>query len=169
MPTNIRGSDNFDSALAGTPIGFSFAVNNVTGTGAGTFPHTVAIPKQTDGNEILTLTYTPKRSNSVLIIDVTTMFGEVSNTGNHGVACLFKDSALDAIACGECVSAGDVNTLSHGTVTFRHVEVAGNTTARIYKLRVGVDVGSVRWNGYGATQYYGTSNKTTISITEIAQ
>jgi hypothetical protein len=156
-----------DIVTANVVLQTVYAENNVTGTGTGIFPYDGTIPQITEGNEILTVTITPKSANTRLVVTAQTQFGELSNTGNHGAAAIFRDSDVNAHAVGQLGYGGDNANLSGGSVSILHSELSGSTAQTTFHLRVGVDSGTTRWNGEGATQYYGTANKTTMMVMEV--
>jgi len=158
---------NYNVDLTPTVLQVVYAELTTSGTGTGVIPHDATIPQNTEGNEILTCSITPKSTQSKLIITVSTAIGEVTNTGNYGAAALFLDSIADAIYTAPLSSGGDARTISFGTIHMTTVYVNADSMPKAFKLRVGMDTGAVRWNGSYATQYYGASNKTTITITEV--
>jgi len=135
-----------------------------SGTTTATIPYDTSIPQQTEGAEILTCSITPTRADSNLLITIRTYLSETVNTGTQVVGALFRDATADAIATGLAV---DSSTSINASEVFIQIRVPStSTTATTFKLRVGNDIGSCRWNGRLATQYYGSTNLTSIHIQE---
>ena len=144
--------------------------SGLIGTGSGTIPLDSTTPQNTEGNEILTCSITPKSSSSYLLITISTFVGEVANLGDWATVAVFRDSGSDAIFSkytgGSSYAAGGYNG---GVFAFTFRVLAGSTSSTTFKLRAGQDNGSINWNGFGSTNHIGASNKTSIAIMEIAQ
>ncbi len=122
------------------------------------------IPQNTEGTEIVTVTITPKRSDSTIRIRFSGMCAFPIGSSQQVTAAVFQDSAADAIfATGKLVGVAVIDALS-GEFTV----AAGSTTARTYKLRVGAASGTVRMNGNAAGRHYGGIAATTLTAEEIA-
>jgi len=149
---------------SGAVLQTAYSELTTSGTTTATIPYDTSIPQQTEGAEILTCSITPTREDSNLLITVRTYISEVTNTGESVVAALFRDSGLDALAVGAV--SEDESNIASGSTSIQVRVPSNSTTATTFKLRVGNDVGSCRWNGYMATQYYGASNLTSIHVQE---
>jgi len=135
-----------------------------SGTSSATIPYDTSVPQQTEGVEILTCSITPSSATSNLLITVRTFVSETVNTGNRITGALFRDATLDAIASS--MAPNNETAISAGEIVLQ-IRVPSNSTApTTFKLRVGNDVGDVRWNGYLGVQYYGNTNITSIHIQE---
>lgn len=125
---------SFDSVAAGTIIGHSIVSTAATSSGTANIPADDSIPQSTEGLEVLTLSYTPKRADSVLVIEAQS-FGIASGQVPLAMA-LFKDSGASAIAASAGPNSYDSG--QHPSAPFlAHTETSGSTSARTYKIRVG--------------------------------
>lgn len=154
---------------AGTILGSAYAELTTSGTGSTTIPADDTIPQNNEGDEILTLAYTPKLASSYLLVEAFTYLHEITNTGDYASAALFRDSGADAISANT-TQAGtqSLDGLANGSVPLVARVVAGSTSSTTFKLRVGMDGGSVRWNGNETARLFGGVLKTFIKVTEIA-
>jgi len=97
------------------------------------------IPQNTEGTEVLTVTITPTAADSVLEIDAVAFCA--SQSGEIVVGALFVDSTADALdACGAFTSS-----IGCQPVPLRYYVVAGSTSARTYKFRVGTYFSGRDW------------------------
>jgi hypothetical protein len=103
-----------------------------TATGTTTFPLDDTIPQSTEGDQYMTLSFTPKISTSILEIE---FYGTFKNSasGSIGVA-LFQDSATNA-SCA--VQGGTGNSGVDGTIYLKHFQTSGSTSAITFKIRAG--------------------------------
>jgi hypothetical protein len=145
----------------------TYAELTTTGTGTNTIPYDATIPQITEGNEILTCTITPKSSTSSLLIFVSTFIGEVANNGNYPCAALFRDATVDAVSAMTDYAVNGNNGISACDINMICKIPSTATVSTTIRLRVGMDIGTIRWNGAVSTQYYGTAQKTTITIMEV--
>ena len=144
-----------------TPNNIVQIVNTQTGATDSTaiaIPHDNTIPQITEGKEFMSLAITPTNAANILYIDVVIfcMASEVSWV----IAALFQDSAANALAAGTEVvrGAGD------GTcINFRHKMVAGTTSETTFRVRAGLDAGTLTFNGL----YFGGIMASSITITEV--
>lgn len=163
--SNLTGTLSTDRFPAGSVIGYyetkSFNIINVTGA----IPYDNTIPQQTEGYEVFTLSYTPKKANSLLRIE---FFGSGEfNNGSQLISALFVDSGSNALAAAVGSYGSDNWT---GIAKLDHTVSAINTTARTYKIRCGVNSGTFHINGQaGGSVMFGGVGYAKMSITEIAQ
>lgn len=132
-------------------------------TGTTTIPFDDTIPQNTEGDEYLTRSITPKSATSTLIIEVELC---VSTSIAAGVIlALFQDSTANALATkyAFCDTA-----FGRDTVTLRHVMTSGTTSATTFKVRAGMDsAGTLTVNGSNTARLFGGTLTSTITITEI--
>jgi hypothetical protein len=129
-------------------------------------PYDDTIPQITEGDELLTLAFTPLSATSKLVIEGS-LIANHSGDGGVDTFALFKDS--DANAIYAAFRAGPAN--SAGTMSFKYIVTAGSTTARTYKLRVGTDsptTSSVQINGYNGARILGGVVVSSLTISEVA-
>ncbi len=149
---------------AGTQIGFAYNAGSYP-TLTGTIPTDGTIPQNTEGTEIMTCAYTPKAANSLLKIEVFVPLTGFTNSQGL-VAALFKDSTANALcAAVNIVNDGNFPYGNYCSVHMTHVESAGSTAARTYKVRAAGNKGNTPsiGNGFGGADY------PRITITEIRQ
>lgn len=164
LRNNTTNVVEYEAASAQVVLQTVYTELTTSGTGSGNIPFDGTIPQNTEGNEILTLAITPKKSDSKLLIMAQTTLGEVTNTGDSMCAAIFRDSVADAKAIATTLF--DENIFPR-TLNILHQEDSTSTATTTFKLRVGIETGAVRWNGAGNTQYYGAANKTTLKIMEV--
>jgi hypothetical protein len=142
-------------------------VNTQTGTvasGSGTIPIDNTIPQNTEGNEFMTLAITPTSASNKLLINVNFIGGEVANLSNHYTVALFQDFTANALAS----TIGDGFGTGASSVNFTHYMTAGTASSTTFKVRAGLDSGSLYMNGFtGIGQIYGGVAVSSITITEI--
>lgn len=160
----------------GAVLGVGYAELATSGTGNVELPRDTTIPQNTEGTEILTLTYTPRRANSRLLVEAVTYVTETANFSNFVGAALFRDSQANAIGAGyNNGQSQDLVNLSHAAIPVSTSVISGSTAATTFKLRVGGDGGTpqYRWNSDAQTRLsgaiFGGAMKTTLKVTEIAQ
>lgn len=103
----------------------------------GTIPKDDTIPQQTEGTEVLTVTYTPKSASSTLVVKAS-FFGVQPGSGGAHLCAIFRDSTADAV--GACLQLGATSTaLEHNIMV---TTPSGSTAATTFKLRVGGETGT---------------------------
>lgn len=145
-------------------ISFSSAQESNLLTGTTTTPYDDTIPQNTEGTQFLSVTMTPKKASSILVIDIC-LAAFAATTNNEITGALFRDSGADAIAAWDLTQSTTV--FSPGGVTLRHVVTAGSVAATTFKFRMGVATsGTVTLNGRGGARKYGGVAISSISVTE---
>ena len=142
-------------------------VNTQTGavaTGTTIFPEDDSIPQNTEGDEYMTLSITPKSATSVINIEAHVFYSNTNST--RAGTGLFKDSDADALAFTSNF-IDDLTSMSNMQVFYS--ETSGNTTARTYKIRCGniQTSGTFTFNGQGGNRKFGGTVLSTIRILEI--
>lgn len=142
-------------------------VNTQTGavaTGTTIFPEDDTIPQNTEGDEFMTLSITPKSATSTINIEAHVFYSCTAST-RAGLG-IFKDSDADALA----FTSNFIKDLtSMGNMQAFYSETSGNTTARTYKIRCGniQTAGTFTFNGQGGVRKFGGTVLSTIRILEI--
>lgn len=142
-------------------------VQRVTATDSAYTTHTTSIPldntipQNTEGDEILTVSITPRGAGNILFVTVNIMFS-IGVTLGTAVFALFRDSAADAVRA-TAVTVGDNSGIE--TLYLVHEEAATATSSTTFKLRAGRTANTLRINGGSAALFNGTS-KTVITIEE---
>ena len=142
----------------------------ILATGTTIIPQDNTIPQITEGDEFMSLAFTPKFANSKLLIQVTTHGSHTSLTRPRHIVALFKDAIVNALAAS-LTRIGEDRQNIESTQTFSHTEIAGTVDLRTYRVRIGSDLaGTYTFNGNtSATQQLGGVMASSITITEIAQ
>jgi hypothetical protein len=140
-------------------------VNTQTGavaTGTTIIPQDDTIPQNTEGDEYMTLSITPKNASNILFIQVDVL---LSNSASNALsACLFQDSTANALA-----STIDFQTTATGVslLSFNYTMTAGTTSATTFKVRAGGSgAGTTTFNGSGGARLHGGVLTSSITITE---
>jgi len=134
------------------------------------------IPQNTEGDEVLTATITPKNTNNYLVID----FVGVGSCNLQSPCCvaLFRDAVANAIAATTwgCDDGKEYSQNWNIPISLKFVMPAGTTNPITFKIRVGCSL-----NGGGAgsgayinsfydwgaqTRVFGGVAATTLTITE---
>ena len=154
---------------SGIVVGTAYAEISSLVTCNVAIPSDDTIPQQsTEGTEVLTLAYTPKFADSLLHIEAIA-HGYTAKGNLVPVACLFVDSAADALSVGWMFHASSTQGIT-ASIKCDHYEISGNTTSRTYKLRCGTTTTEpFEINGVGGVRRYGGALKTHIQVTEIRQ
>ena len=139
--------------------------SNSTYTTLGTIlPADGTVPQNTEGDEFLTLAFTPQTATSKLIISVSCHVGAANNVGMVGIA-LFKDSDTDALAAS---GEGIDSSIRTANVAFTYAMTSGTTSEITFKLRGGSDIATDAYlNGDASASSYGAANSSSIHILEI--
>jgi hypothetical protein len=134
-------------------------------TGTTQIPSDDTIPQNTEGDQYMTLAFTPNSATSTLIIQVTIQVSS-SAGGGRMTAALFQDSIANGLAasCQGFETAGKPMV-----IPFTYYMTAGTTSSTTFKVRVGANTaGTTTFNGSSSARLYGGIYSSSIIITEIA-
>ena len=134
-------------------------------TGTTLIPNDDSIPQITEGNEYMTIAYTPKSATNILVIEAVLVLSHSTTTSVNGTA-LFQDAVANALcATAETFTA---NAAAPHTTKLEHRMVAGTTSAVTFRIRAGSHTaGTTTFNGFSAGRIYGAIPKSIIKVTEI--
>lgn len=122
------------------------------------FPIDDTIPQNTEGEEIITVTITPKSASNRLRIEANISTAHISGTGAFA---LFKDADADAIAVTYTPTTYILRDLTHEMA-------AGTTSAITFKLRAGPAAGgTIYLNGSASARYFGGIAAVRLRVEEI--
>jgi hypothetical protein len=123
------------------------------------------IPQNTEGNEIVTVTITPKSASSTLVIEADVFAAESGVAGYQWACAVFVDTTASAIAA----RAGTMETSDRmDNMQFTHTLSAGSTSARTYKLRCGgSSTTDIFINGDSGSRIFGGVATTSLTVMEI--
>lgn len=97
--------------------------------------NTAITPDIAHGDEIASITFTPRQSNSKLRITAHVHL-IWSGTNSNGIIALFNTASSDALSAS--IGRPDGNT-KVGLLELEHIEDSGSTSARTYSIRAGAD------------------------------
>jgi hypothetical protein len=122
-----------------------------------------SIPQITEGKEVMTLAITPSSASNKLLIQVVA-YG-ASSPDAVMTSALFQDSTANAIGA---VTAFQSTATGTHALQFNHYMLAGTTNATTFKVRLGVNTGTLTFNGHSGVRMLGGVASSSITITEIA-
>lgn len=155
----VIGNQHF---VTGVPVQMVSANFSAVVTGAGVIPYDDTIPQITEGLELMTLAITPKSATNILVIQVEACMGVSINS--QRLIAMFQDSTTDALSAKSTYVG---NWTDPVVLTTGYRMVAGTTSSTTFRVRGGCEsAGSVTLNGAGGARKFGTSTKSTMTITE---
>lgn len=132
-------------------------------TGTTVTPIDDTIPQNTEGDQYMTLSITPKNTANILKIEVITHFANSAAASTGRVAALHQDSTANALASGYTVDAQNIIS----NIKFTHVMSAGTTSSTSFKVRCGASAaGTTTFNGSAGARILGGALVSSIIITE---
>lgn len=151
-------------ALTGKLVGRASTQTGAVATGTTLIPVDDTIPQIGEGDEYMTLAYTPADAANILEIQVTACVSS-GNTTDWKTVALFQDAVGNALAAAAHFQNG-VNEMI--PITFTHTMVAGGTSAITFRVRAGVrDAGAtLTFNGVSAGRIFGGVMASGIIIKE---
>lgn len=121
------------------------------------------IPQNTEGDEVVTVSITPKATTNRLVIDFY-CFGAIGSAV-YSACALFQDSTANALTA----SVNFHNVGSVNQFIIRHEMAAGTTSSTTFKIRIGPSSGTYYVNGAtGGTRLLGGVGAARLSVTEWA-
>ncbi len=134
-------------------------------TGTITIPYDDTPPLNTEGDQYMTLSITPKSATSKLLIEIVANCS--SSAGDNITVALFQDATASAL------KAVVENTQSSGAmanIKFIHEMTSGTTSATTFKVRIGSSPsigGTITFNGTLGGRLMGGVMASSITIQEI--
>jgi hypothetical protein len=142
----------------------------------GIFPWNDSVPQITQGNQLLSVTITPKAATNVLVFEGLVHWTEAVNHSDYLTIAIFQEGTSDAIATfSDGASNGNGRCTANSTYPqictqpFRFVSPAVTTSSTTYQLRVGLNAGSVAINTSAGGRRHGGKLYSTFSVMEIAR
>jgi hypothetical protein len=152
------------SVASGFAIQMQSVLYSAVATGTTTLPNDDTIPQNTEGDQYMTLSFTPKSATSTLVIEVSAFLSS-SVVGQNMYAALFQDSVANALAAGG--DRTDATTGTTRTLSFKYTMTSGTTSAISFKVRCGGNgAGTTTFNGVSGARLLSTTPKSSIVITE---
>lgn len=161
---------------AQSPTNFQYAQTNQPLILQGTFPWNDSVPQITQGNQLLSVTITPRAANNLLVFEGLVHWTEGTNTSDYFTIAIFQEGLSNALASfSDAASNGNGRCTANGyypqicTQPFRFIAPAGTTSATTYHLRVGLNAGNVWINTSYAGRRHGGTLYSTFSVMEIVR
>lgn len=133
---------------------------------ATSIPYDDTKPQITEGSEYLTVTITPKKSTSKLVIRVEFNY-TITDSTQFAVVALFQDAIVDALKAvgGACVSSG--GSVSMEQSVFEWEMTSGTTSATTFRVRAGTGGGTqLTMNGAAGARLLGGACSSSVTVTE---
>lgn len=157
------GFADYTKVANGAVIQVANLLTGAVATGTTVVPLDDTIPQNTEGDEYMTLAFTPLSATSKLKIEVD--LNAASTAGGAFTVALFKDTAADAIAAAFNGIPSGGNPVN---VKFTHWMTAGSTSAMTFKVRAGLNgANTTTFNGSASARRFGGVMASSITITEI--
>ncbi len=149
------------------PNGFVVQVAQATAsavaTGTTTIPIDDTIPQNTEGDQYMSVTITPKSTTNTLVIQVTAMLANTA-TSPYIAGAIFQDSTANAIAASVEWAANASDTITFDIIT---TLTAGTTSATTFKFRAGCNsAGTTTFNGQVGARFFGAITKSAMVVWE---
>lgn len=148
---------------SGTVVQVKSFTTGVMATGTTIMPFDDTIPQITEGNEYMTLSFTPKSATNLLLIQVEGSYSHDATNAQAGMG-LFQDAVANALSVSEQYQNTATTVLKN---TLRHGMVAGTTSPITFRVRIGSqNAGTLTFNGQSAQRRYGGVINSNISVIE---
>ena len=132
-------------------------------SGSTSLPYDNTIPQNTEGDQYMTATITPKSATSKLVIHVVGVFWTASANAISGA--LFQDSTANALAVSYCYAP---NANNGSTITINYSMTSGTTSATTFKFRAGANgVQTIYFNGTNGSGIFNGTCMSSIMIMEV--
>jgi len=148
----------------GKLVQFGNTSTGAVATGTNTFPFDDTIPQITEGDQYMSLVYTPLSVSNSLLINVN-WFG--ARTGAASIsAALFRNGVSDALTVASLRGAA-VNELR--TISFSHFFTVPTISPITFSVRAGASAeATTTFNGFSGGRIYGGAGSSSITILEFA-
>ena len=167
-----RDGTLYKSPVSALPSGGSggklVQVGNVStgaaATGTNTIPFDDTIPQDTEGDQYMSLVYTPLSVSNSLLININ--WGGAHSATGSVVAALFRNGQSGALAVGSMRGA---NTNELRTIAYSHFMVVPTVSPITFSVRAGFSGGgTTTFNGNGGGRRFGGNYSSSIMILEFA-
>ena len=133
-------------------------------TGTTIVPEDDTIPQNTEGDEYMSISFTPTNASSLLRIEVTAFLTSTATTGSM-IGSLFQDSIANALASFNNFSGANGGARH---IHIKHHMISGTTNTITFKFRAGQSVaGTTTFNGIAGSRNFGGTIASSITITEL--
>jgi hypothetical protein len=147
----------------GTQLAQIVTTTNSSATGAltGVIPLDNTIPQITEGNQIMSITVTPKSSTSIFEIDIIAHLS-VLTTASWITMALFRDSGANAIASTlQTINGNWINCF-----TMKVFVTSNSITATTFYVRAGSSAQNIYFNAAANVPYMGGTLNSYITVKE---
>ena len=144
-------------------VGHAIIIDGELNSGTGTIPiDDVAPPQNTEGNEWLTLDYTPKKIGNKLVINTNIFMGAAG--GSPPVVAIFRDSVADAMGMGYGTSTTFGGSMREISAVAEFIVPSLDTIT--FKVR-GAVTGTTYFNGVAGSRVGGGVLNSFLEVEEI--
>lgn len=156
-------------AVDHTKVATGFAVQQASAlfssvaTGTTTVPLDDTIPQITEGDEYMTLVFTPKSTTNVLVIQAIAVLSP-STAAPFMIMSLFQGVTANALA-----TSFQVITTATGSaaISLTYTMTASTTSSTTFRIRAGANnAGTTTFNGQSGGRLFGSAPKSSMTITE---
>jgi hypothetical protein len=136
---------------------------------AETIPWDDTIPQQGEGAKVVSVSITPKSKSGCLVVTAIVHAVEETNSADHIILALFRDSEPDAVSTAVTSNTGPFDQYGVTTSTPFHtvLPVSGSAPIRL-TLRAGLNSGVININGANGGRRLGGSLISSITVSEVA-
>lgn len=146
----------------GAVVQVGTATSSAVNTGSTVIPNDDTIPQITEGNEYMTISFTPKSATNIL--DITAFVYLSSSVTNNLIVALFQDATANALAVGELYQ---LTATAPMTIPVVYSGTAGTTSAITFRVRAGgASAGTTTFNGNAGARNFGAVIKSYIRVIE---
>jgi hypothetical protein len=163
---SITGNTSTGVHIPGHVVQVKNFQTGAVATGTTVIPLDNTIPQNTEGNEFLTLAFTPTSATNKLYINVHGFWSSALSNSWLTMA-LFQDDIANAIT-----TTTHFDSNANGSIirALNYFMTAGTTSETIFKVRVGNNASTtVTMNGISSSGYFVGAMSSGITIMEIAQ
>lgn len=165
LGNTIRTIDSVYGIGDGAVVGRAYGEYLLNADIATVIPADDTIPQNTEGTQIISLSYTPKTTTNRLRLRFQGQASPAAAPANI-VAAIFSSASANAL-CGVDVVAGAINT--NVMLAVEHEYVPATTSTLTISVRVGPGAANtIRMNGSSAGRLLGGVAKATLVVEEIA-
>lgn len=158
-----KGTGYVKLNYTGAPVQIISTNYNAVATGTTVLPGDNTIPQNTEGDQYMSQSITPKSATNILLIEANVMLSNTASAGDLTMA-LFQDSSASAVAA---TSQTFPTSTYLQNLYLRHEMVSGTTASTTFKIRCGGNsAGTTTFNGQAGTRRFGGVTISNIKITE---
>jgi hypothetical protein len=162
-PTANRTITLPDTDISQFLVQISHTQSGAVATGTTQIPDDDTVPQNTEGDQYMTLSHTPKNANNILIIKMGAHLGSSVNT-NRMIMGLFQDSIANALAAS-VIYEPIATTVFYLPLAYK--TAAGTTSAITFKMRAGQNAaGTTTFNGENSSRIMGGVLSSFITVYE---